>query len=427
MSRPSFLAGAALAAVFANNAAWAGSAVPELGNPKVEATRRIGIEASVGVKHESNIARSDQSLASQRGLVPADERLSPDVDTDIMLPFGAHYVQLTGNGRYEIYRRNSRLNHAAIAADPKFGLDFGRCRTDLAGGYARRQSDLSEAGATLPSGIDSVRNIESTLSASAAGSCGGAVGLRPSLSVKYVHATNDNPRRSPIDFDTTVYAAGIGYEHPAIGNILFFASRNEVRFPRQLLPAGGENGYNMRHFGAKFVRKIGSRLQGEFEVTYEELDARATADPALNGLNWNFDLTATATPRLTLHGEFSREIANTLTTAALFHRDTSTSLDASYTVSSRTTAKLGYATVWRRFAGTSASSTTVSSGPLLTSDRRTSYSGSLSYDLSPRFSVTFEAERETRHANDRYFAYANNQFGLSLVCKLGTDAQGPKG
>lgn len=388
-------------------------AAPAMARTGAQSERKIDIVLSAGVRHDSNVARASSATAAARGVEQEDQRFTPAAAFEIVMPVSAHSFSVTGNVGYDFYRRNDQLNRERADVDATASLALAICDTDITAGYARRQSDLGEIGAVAIPGVDSVKNVETTWNTGATVSCGHEIGLRPTLSVGYERATNDNNLRRPVNYNRLTYSGGLGYRHPLIGDILLFVSQSETRFPNQALIGGGDNGYDLRNYGVRFSRDIGARMKGSFELSFADVNPRLAAVGTSNGLNWNADLVAEISPRLQVHGAVSRAIVTTLSTDAIYHRDSSYALDATFAVNQKIDLKGGFVITPRRFFGSSALF-----GSNLTRDQQEVYFATLAYDMTPRVRFLLEGARESRNANGTFFDYRNTRVGLRAEFRL---------
>lgn len=392
--------------------------MPSLGSPVTSGgqTRQIDISASVGVRHDSNIARTSAAIAAARGISRSDEKLMPNINVNIGLPFGAHSFSLSGSAGYEFHRKNTRLDRERIQFGSSLAMNLPVCDPTFNGDISRRQSDLGERAIDPNAPPTSIKNTETLLNVGTTVACGKDFGLRPTVSVSYQDGSNSDTLRKIRNKTVWMYSGGLGYVHPSIGDILLFVQQRDTRFPNQILPDGRESGNRVRSYGGSFSRNIGARLQGSVQVTYTDVKSRQTGVSAFHGLNWSGDLTAQMSPSLILHANVGRSISSSLAVDANYHVDTNYGLDANYAISPLMSLQVGASLSKRRFLGSQTPG--VPAIDQLNNDSRKNFFGSLTYQFAPKLRFMLDAAHERRSANGTVFDYHNNRIGLRAELSL---------
>jgi len=368
------------------------------------------IEFGTDVRYDSNVAHTSAAGAALRHIVPADERVSPDLTLDVQRLAGTSKFNLQGDGSYDFYRRNGRLNRERISITPSAALKLSICDVTVTGGYARNQTDLANIASTTAS-QSLITNVESKLSGGAEMACGNEIGLRPMAGANMEHATNSAVLRQDVDRNTITYSAGLSYVHPAVGTLMAFASSRQMLFTNVFLADGAHNGYTIKSLGGRFTRNTGARLRGWVEVTYVELDPRQSLNRRFSGLNWSADLGLDVSSRMQAHAQYSREISSGAVADATYHIDTSYGLDAKYALSGRLQLTLNGLIMPRTFSGSQGAV-----GIALTSDRLYSGSATLKFVESERLQFSLGASYDQRKANASFYNYQSIsvQTGVSL-------------
>src|SRR5215469_3478779 len=145
---------------------------------------RINIQAVVTGTYDSNVARSDAATAQERGVVPGDFITEPAISVDIRLPVSRQVIYLNGSAGYDFYAHNSFLNAGNVGFHGGVQALIRRCKATVDAGVVYQQSYLQ-----LPS-LAATRHQENTETISLDGSCGGDVGLAPSLTVSQQWTNN---------------------------------------------------------------------------------------------------------------------------------------------------------------------------------------------------------------------------------------------
>jgi len=378
--------------------------------------RHIDLSASLGVQHQSNIARTSASAAALRGVSRSDEKVTPNLNVNIGLPFGPHSFSLAGGVGYEFHRKNTRLDRERINLNSGVNMDFPICDPSFSGSVSRGQSDLGERAILPGEPPSTVKNTETLLGVGTTVACGKSYGIRPTVSVSYLDGTNSDTLRKIRNKNVWSYSGGLGYVHPSVGDILLFVQQSDTRFPNQILPDGRESGNRVRSYGGSFSRNLGTRLQGSIQLTYTEVKSRQQGLEEFHGLNWSGDLTAQVTPDLMLHGSFSRAISSALAVDANYHVDTNYSLTASYAISPLTSLQGGMSLSRRRFIGSDVPG--IPALDQLDHDNRKNIFASVSYQFRPKLMFTFDVTHEKRSANGTIYDYSNNRIGLTAQLSL---------
>ena len=377
-----------------------------------QAQRQVSISASVRAEHQSNAAHASAAQAAVAGVTRSDQMVAPNVAVNVALPFGAHSFSLSGSASYSFHRRNTQRDRENLNFTSGLAMNLPICDPTFNASLSRRLSDLGDIVTSPGASPITVENVETVKSFGANVACGKDFGLRPTFGIDYQEGRNDEPTRKFRDRNVTSYTAGLGYVHPSIGNLLIFAQQRETSHPSQPSP----NGNRQRSVGASFSRDIGSRLKGSVEVTYAELKSRQAGVRPFTGLNWKADLSAQATSRMAVNASVSRSTSSSLAIDANYHVNTSYNLSASYVVTPLITLQGGFSLTRRRFEGTQ-----IVAAPalqLLTSDRRATLNGGISYQFSPKLLFSIDAAHEQRSGNGTFFDYTNNRVGLNVSLAL---------
>lgn len=395
-------------------AAAAATTFATAANAQGAPARDISISASVRAEHQTNAAHASAAQAAVAGISRDDQMIAPNIGVNVALPFGAHSFSLSGSASYTFHRRNTQRDRENLNFTSNLAMRLPVCDPTFNASLSRRLSDLGDIVTSPGASPITVQNVETVKSLGGTVACGKDYGLRPTFGIDYQEGRNDEPTRKFRDRNVTSYTAGLGYVHPSIGNLLIFAQQRETSHPNQPSP----NGNRQRSVGVSFSRDIGSRLKGSVEVTYAELKSRQVGVRPFTGLNWKADLSAQATSRMAVNASVSRSTSSSLAIDANYFVNTGYNLSASYVVTPLITLQGGFSYTRRRFEGTQIIGAPAPTLQLLTSDRRATVNGGISYQFSPKLLFSIDAAHERRSGNGTFFDYTNNRVGLNVSLAL---------
>ncbi|MCP9222072.1 outer membrane beta-barrel protein [Erythrobacter sp. LQ02-29] len=368
----------------------------------------LGFELQL--RHDSNVANSSDERTAQRGLVKAEQIISPAATIALRRAFGPHSVQLSGYVGYDFHTRNTRLDSERISLDATGDIKASLCRVSPTISYSRAQSELGyQLLDTDPTLV--VDNTQSEQTYSADLSCGPPIGLRAQGGFGYSRGDNSNLRRQTSDYETYNYRTGVGYTQPSIGEISLYVSKQDTTFPNRVFSGGERDGYTVRRYGASFARDIGARLSGSFGYYYIDVDSRAPVSRDFQGSGYNLDLSLVATPRTRLRFNINKDVQTALNNDALYTRTGSYGVAADYAVNERLTIDAGYRFENRRYVY-SGFLAPVADRALL-NDKFQTVTANATYRPSQKLSFTLFGGYENRNANGTFFDYDGYFVGLT--------------
>lgn len=371
--------------------------------------RPVVITAGASLWHDSNVARGGLQRAATRGLSRSDERFNPNVAVSINKPFGRNLATLEGSLGYEFYRRNTVLNRERIAVTGAFQGNLSACTFTVSPTFSRRQSDLGEVVILDVPGTQAVKNTETVQSYTGRAQCGRSNGLRPFGAIERGIQDNSNVLRSRQDNRRMRYSGGVGYARPTLGELTLLAAQEEVTYPRRVLASGGRDRYKLFEAGGRFERQIGGSLRGSAQLTYATVDVDRPGAEEFSGLNYIVGLTATFADRLQIEAGLGRSVQPALQSDATYRIQNQSNVRATFVASERLSASAGAAFSSRKYEGEGSAL-----GPPITSDRRSTYSGSLVYRLSDRMRFSGDVRYENRRAPGSFYDFSNLSEGISV-------------
>jgi Putative beta-barrel porin 2 len=266
--------------------------------------KQIGLDLSGG--YDSNVARSSEALARERGITPEDFFISPGGDVTFSRVFGRQTVFLEALAGYRAYVRNSILDRENVTLDGGAVGQVSICQTSLTGGYDRAQADLSYLLITVdgkPAPVVKDTRQDGVVDFSA--TCGHSIGLAPTFNVSETSVTNSNPLYAEINANVFSGSGGITYRNPVLGQVSITGQYSDATYPNRLVPVVLGTGLGFTRFGYQTVgggisynRAVGSRLSGTVALNYENLEPGVGQTQGFSGLTYNANLSYQVTPRL---------------------------------------------------------------------------------------------------------------------------------
>lgn len=362
----------------------------------------LNISPHLNLLYDSNMARSSEELAEQRGLHRSDFRANPGLTIDIEKPFGNQSLFLTGDVGYDFYARNHRLNSARVLLDGGLNYRVSRCSGAVTGDLRIQQSQLEEFIDAGP-----VKNIEYFRKVGIGVRCGGEIGLAPFVNVGRSWVTNSNSLRDFSDYTMNEASGGIAYTRPTFGELSVVASFQKAKYEHRE-GLGLTDGYKVFSIGGRYSRDIGSRLKGSFGVF------RTTVDPGsgfqkFTGVTTDARLDALFGGNLQAHLSWTRDIQPVTVGFGNFEVDNRLDLSGTYALSPRLSLGAGGGLVRRNVHGESELPVTQ-----IDSERRWYAFTSLTYHRSARTAVDLQFRHEERSADPSIFDYKSTSVGLNF-------------
>lgn len=365
------------------------------------------------LRHDTNVARSDELLATRQGLRRSDERLSLGASFTLARPLGRNNVSVNAFLGYDFYRRNSQLNRERIAVNGDLDVNVGPCLVSAMPEFSRRQSDLYDIAFVNIPGIESVKNTETTQRYRGELRCGRAFGLRPMVFYERSWGDNTNAVRQIMDYRGEAFGGGLSYSHPVVGDIDLSLERRNLDYPNRST-ASGLTGYRLDEARLALRREIGAVLSADGYIAYSHLKPENSGAQDFKGVSWSLGLSATPLPDLRLRGDFAQALKPSLGNDALYQRDRNLQLRATYQLTPKTAVSVTAGRNDRLYRGASGLF-----GPLLERDRIDRVSAGVDYRVSQRLGFGLQAGHERRNANGTIYDYNNTFVALNARFTLG--------
>jgi hypothetical protein len=390
------LAAAALI-VNAMPALAAGVAIPGTDAPLVN--------LQLGVRYDSNVAASNGTFATARGLTRSDEIFSPAIAVNYSKQMGFLGFFVQGTGGYDFYASNTILNRERIGVLGGVQAQMSGCQLTPRVSYMRRQSDLEDLNVQI------TQNTQEDISVGLDVSCNGFGRLVPSASVQQTWADNSSNVLGSSDYQSFSANAGLGYQAGSFGTISLVGQYADTQYGNRFIPllaTSQRDGYKVYSAGLHYEKPIGATIEIGASIYQTNL--------SYDGLGLNFsgvtyDGTVTYRPdsRFDVTAHFGRQTSPTNFLNAAYSIDQILQADAHYRLTSRLTAGLGAYNKQQNFAGSNLNIATD-----LTKQTVTAFYGSLGFNVTSRMNLAFIARNTQRHADLAAYSYADNQIGLTL-------------
>lgn len=369
-------------------------------------TRRLDFGARATVLHDSNVSRSNTTLADDRGITPADVIFTPSLTFDLLWPLGRQSFFANGAVGYDFYNKNDQLNSDRLNLTSGLNGQAGPCMGTVQGGFSRSRNDLQDLTLTNP------ENIRDVTSANLSISCSRGFGFGVSLSAGHEWASNSNAVQAQSDYETSTGQIGLTYGRPTLGTLTVFATRQRTQY--DTLPGLMSNpGYDMTAMGVSFERRLGARIQGTVSFSYsmvESLRSGPGATDDFDGPTYGGDLVFRPTDRIETTLNYSRSVVPSNSFGKLYDVQEDVRLGARYELSSRFQIGAGLAYLDSKSEGP-----TLGNAPsILLTDSRTKVAfASLTFKQSQRTSLRLDVTREEREADVPAFEYSTTRVGLT--------------
>ena len=389
--------------------------------------RRIGIRTSVDASYDSN-AFGVGDAAIQQGLLAGrskdDFQITPSLLLDILVPFGRQSVFLRGQAGYDFYVKNPRLDRERIALDGGVNMHVvGSCSTTASGSFLRQRSNAGDVFAISAVPVVDRTNTEQRTSFGGDVSCGGPIGLTPSLSYRHTTTRNSSVFFKQNDSNQDSFDGSIGYQRPSLGRIAIYGSyaegeyvnRNIRGLPATLpgIPLDGVTSYSV---GGRFERDIGSRISGSVSVGYSWVNPKAIFAQKFRGSTYALNLNLHPTDRFSVDVTASRatELANTV--FASFAVTEVYALNGTYRLNRKMRVNFGSAYQARDYHQNAQA---VDGATTINGDKFIRGYGGMVYDLNDRLRLNGLVSQQRRKSNNAFFNYNNTTVSLGASLALG--------
>ncbi len=404
--------------------------------PRVNAgapARQINIRASLEASYDSNVFGFGDNRNVLDTRSKDDFSLTPSLLVDVVLPFGRNSAYLRGQLGYDFHLENTELNRERISLDGGATVAVaGSCSTSASMSYSRLRSNAGDIFIVDPE-IDpdfrQVRdNVQERKSIGGRVSCGGAIGLSPSLGYNHTEARNGSSFFRSNDSNQDAVDFSLGYQRPSLGRVALYGSYAEGEYLgrdifgglRGLTPFDPNNLDGVKNYsaGVRFERNIGSRISGAVAVGYSWVDPKAINSRRFRGNNYSVNLNLRPTDRLSVDLLATRSADLSNSAFATYSLTEVYSLNGTYRMNPRLAFNFGSSYQTRDYR------TEVQVAPglgfrFVDKDKFTrAYVGAV-YELNRRLRINGLFSQQGRRSNDARFNYTNSTVTVGVSYRLG--------
>jgi len=374
--------------------------------PTVGAARQLHGSASLQAIYDSNFARSSKAAAAIRGIEPEEVTLRPQVNLNVVQPFGRQVVFLQGSAGYDFHRNNEDLDRGRADVQGGYLASLGLCQVGLTSTYRAAQSDL----ATIDT--ERTKNLAQAVGTGATASCGRATGFAGTVSVQRVDAKNSADLQKTADSTHETLQTTLIYGHPTLGKFGLVYAYSSSEFPNRIIPGRPiGDGFWTQTYGLSAERSIGSRLKVNGQVG----QTKVKREFAPVGTPQKFTSTSYAAnasyrfgDRLLLQLQGARAVRPTGRAGKLYDIDTNGQITGRYSFGTRYVASLGYG-----ISDVESNDDTLGARPVVTDSRTHTVFGSIRYRQSTYASLLLDVRYDDRDTNLPDFNYSSTRVGLS--------------
>jgi hypothetical protein len=368
---------------------------------------RINIDALVTATYDSNIARSNATIAAQRGISPEDFITAPSIAVDIRVPLSRQSVFLKGSVGYDFYARNTILNSANINLQGGANLLVRNCEATVSGSIDYAQSDLNQLNLAV------TKNINNTTSVNLNGSCGGTVGFAPTLSLNQEWSNNSAPQLKQTNFRDFNVTAGLAYRRPLFGQLSAYFSYDDAAYPnRGLLALQLQNGYRNYGAGVRYERKFGARIEGDIKVGYTAVRPINPTVAGFDGVTFGGDVNFRFSRLLQAHLTFAREINPQILPGVSYGVENSFNGQITYSVGRKLSLAAGGSVESNNYRSS------VNVPGQVASETIWDIFGSARYQLTRRIGFSLDYHHEQRDAIPTDFSYTDDRVELTISGRI---------
>jgi hypothetical protein len=401
--RAALLAGLTMAGVGVCAPAVAQQAqVPDLGSG-----RQHTIGFSVHTTYDTNVAHTNDTGATLRGIKPEDEIVHPAAHFTIVQPIGHQAVFLTGSAGYDFHHENKRLNRRNIDLTGGGDVIVGPCQTTLYGKYAAAQSDLADVA------LNVTKNTITNTTLGGGLACHIGPRLQFTASGQHEDATNSDTTQKTADHKSDGGSVSITYGSSTLGTVGLIASYSKQKYPNRLVALGQVgDAYWDEMFGIQYQRHLGSKLGLQATVGRTRLHRKFTpvgVKKTTSSINYSITANYRFNNRLSLQLSADRSYQPSNTAGKLYDLNKTYLLEGQYQLSNRLNVSLGgtIEDIHSNF------DTSIAAPLVPTNARKKSAYGSIGYTRR-KDSLTLTVRHENRTTNLQTFNYSDDKVTLAL-------------
>jgi hypothetical protein len=368
--------------------------------------------ASVDVRYDSNVAKSDREVAAERGLTLADAVFTPEVNFILARQIGTELLFLQGEGSYLFHAHDTLLDRQALNVDGGVVAHLARCQEVPTGSFSSQQIDLDSVTEIRVSNTVDIGSVGVTVN------CGGAIGFAPQVGVTQTWRDNSSIEFEQADSHTLTATGSLAYRSPVFGSVSLFGNYLQTTFPHYLISPNTSQAYGFVLYagGVTFDRHLGGRIEGTASISFTDLEPNSSISSPFRGLTYSVEGTYHLNYRINFHALLSRATLPSNQVGADYSLNQTYEADVSYKLGSRITLTLTGSHIDRTYDATSGLLPSEGVQPVvLTNSSTDDELGTLTYTLNRHISVSLYAGEEDRKASSISYNYSSTRVGLTLT------------
>jgi hypothetical protein len=368
--------------------------------------RHATVDFSLLEAYDSDVLRAPENLPAPANVSKSDFRITPSVQLDVRLPVGRQSVFVKSAIGYDFYHNNRQLNRERISVDGGVDLSAASCNSHITASAGRRQSDLGDVF-----GLTRTKNAETRLGYGVNLSCGGIIGLRPTLGYEYQDVQNDDILRSRGNFRSRTYSASIAYVRPTFGEFSIYGSYRRGSYPGRLVFGSFQpERIKVYSAGLRFSRDIGSRIKGTISAGYTIVDPNLAGVARFKGASWSADVNWRVTDRLQTNFLFARSAEQSNLLDVSYSINDNYQFNATYGLTPTVQLSMGASYLTRNFRNTPL----IPGSEFRGADRLAQVRGGVRFHPAGRFSYSFDVTGANRRSDTGRLDYRNVFAGLTI-------------
>lgn len=383
----------------------------QISAPTASSQRDLGFGAQVSVLYDTNTARSNETVAAQRGLILEDTTITPTVNFNVSQPLGQNAVFLNSSAGYQFHDKNKKLDRQTYAVSGGGMARLGMCQATVFGTFNAAQADIADLD-TL-----TTTNLRRSIGRGATLQCGRPTGFGGNVGVQKVMTHDSEQRLRTNDSDSSTISVGLGYTNPVLGTVGVNYAYNSNEFPNRIIPGRPiGDGFFSDSYGLTVQRDFGSRLSVSGAASRIELKrefAPPGASQKLKGTTYAAQADYAIGSRITVNVGASRSVRPSGRPGKLFDIAETANLNLGYKLGSRFDISLGHT-----YARTKSNQDTLTPVTVVTSSELNSTSASIGFATTGKISLNLDVRYDERVTNLPEFDYTATIVGVRAGAKF---------
>jgi hypothetical protein len=376
--------------------------------PVVSNQRELSIKPNLNVSYDTNVSRTQESIARLRGIHPEDEIVNPSVLFEVVQPIGRNAAFLQGFAGYDFHAENRVLNHVNTDVSGGGLIATGPCHTTAFGEFAAVQTDLQNAALTV------TKNLSQTSTGGGQIVCGLQQGFNAQLQGMHTVVVNSAHVQKLADRRGDGITLQVGYGNNTLGNFGLVGTYSQQEYPdRQNFDGTFGDSYWSELLGVNYQKQLGSKIKVQAQVG-ENIIKRSSAPPGvplkIRDTNYAALIDYKMSSRLEFLLQAQRQFQPSNSPGKLV--DLVTRVDGSGAYSLGTRIIVTLAGFWEDLR--SNQDTSPNALPVITRSRRTGESVSFRYHQSARLTEILDVRHEERETDLPQFNYVDTRVMLTL-------------